>query len=189
MALAWKVLSGDDLWKVVSRSSVLKVNEDSAGGSAAGNNLNNSLDTRAKEAVRMAVADVRGAVKHGGKTPVSLTVMSVPPEAEWHTLALAAWRFCTPVPGLLSIIMSDGGSFSPISRMVTDANKWLEATRNGQPVTEPTDPTGDDYATAPGDDNPEVRSVRWGDAQGTSVAGTSGEIDMTTDGPWNGATV
>lgn len=176
---------GGDLWKVVSRAAVLKADEDANGGNAAGNNLNENLDTRAKEAVRMQVAQVRAAIQNGGRIPLSVEEDCVPPEGEIHTLVLAAYQLCLPIPNLLAIILADGGVVSPIGRMWKDANDWLESIRKGGTVTPPTDPTGEDYATAPSDDNAEIQPIRWGDDQGTSVDGDAGAIDMSTDGPWN----
>lgn len=183
MGIAWKVPTGDDIWKVVSRSVVLKANSDEDGHSDEGNDLPEDVDTRASEAMRMAVQEVRAAIKQGHRVGVSLTPGSVPPEGEWHTLVIAAFRLILPLPNLLAIVMADGGIYAPLRAMHKDAQDWVKAIGQGEIVEEPVDPAGEDGTTAVSDENPAVSAVRWGDAQGTSREGTAGEIDMTTDGP------
>lgn len=175
MAQAWKVPTGGDLWKVVSRSVVAKADEDSAGGTASGNDIDQSLDTRAKEAVRLAVEEVRAAVDLGNRTPLSQTAGSVPPEAEQHVLYLAAYTLLSFPPSLLQVLVFDGGVYSPLQKKHDLAQKWLESVRSAeQAATMPTDPETGHGAV-----------VRWGDVNGDSTADTAGEIDLTTDGPWN----
>lgn len=175
MAEDWKVIAGGDLWKVVSRAVVAKADEDSAGGTAAGNNLDSSLDTRASEAVRMAVEEVRAAVGLGRRTPLSETAGSVPPEAERYALYIAAHTLLAYPPSLLQVLVFDGGVMSPLAKLYAEAMKWVEAVRKGaQPVTTPTDPV-DGFQSA----------FRWGDAQGRSTTDDAGGIDLKTDGPWN----
>lgn len=184
MATNWKVLTGDDLWKVVSRAVVKKVDEDVDGDTYTNNAIDTSLTTRAKECVRMAIQEIRANIQKGGRVGFSLTPDSVPPEAEWHALAIAAYRLCLPVPGLLAVVMNEGGVFSPLGKMHADALAWCKRTDDGGPVTPPSDPTGEDYETAVSDTNLAVQAIRWGDAGGTSRAGTAGQVDVTTDGPW-----
>lgn len=175
MAADWKVVTGDDLWKVVSFDVVKKANQDADGGSAAGNDLDPQLETRGGEAVRMAVEEVRAAVELGNRYPLSQTAGSVPPEAERHTLYLAAYTLLAFPPGLLQVLVFDGGIYSPLQKCFDDAKKWIEGIRAGKLVaTMPTDPV-EGY----------IPAVRWGDAAGRSSDATAGQIDMTTDGPWN----
>jgi len=168
---------GGDLWKVVTRSVVAKANEDSAGGTPEKNNLDGSLDTRATEAVRMAVEEIRAAVALGRRTPLSETEGSVPPEAERFALYIAAHTLLAYPPSLQQVLVFDGGMMSPLAKLYDQASKWLEAVRKGAlPVTTPTDPE-DGFKGA----------VRWGDAQGRSTTEDAGGIDLTTDGPYNDA--
>lgn len=175
MAQAWKVVVGGDLWKVVSRSVVAKADEDAQGGTTGTNDIDQNLDTRAKEAVRMAVEEVRGAVELGNRYPLSVTAGSVPPEAERHTLYLAAYTLLAFPPSLLQVLVFDGGVYSPLQKCFDDAKKWLEGIRGGKLVaTMPTDPVA---GWTP--------AIRWGDSNGDSTSETAGKIDVSTDGPWN----
>lgn len=164
MSQTWTAPAYTDLWQIVSRKVVLKVEEDSAGGADSTNDFDSSLDTRAKEAVAHAVAEVRGAIEACGRYPVSATAATVPPEAVQHTLAIAAWRLCLPVPSLLSVMMADGGMFSPITTLYREAQAWVKSVREGGSFTLPEDPTGVDYTTAVGDENPAISSIKWGDS-------------------------
>lgn len=179
MSQTWLVPAGGDLWQVVSRASVERVNEDSLGGTAGKNSIDETLDTRAKKAVEHAVQEIRGAIEAAGRYPVSLTAGSVPPEAFQYALAVAAWRLCLPVPSLLSVLMADGGMFSPIGTLYKEACDWVKGVRSGARFTEPTDPAGADYQTAVSDSNPAVSGVRWGD----NLADDSEyEAGLTADG-------
>jgi hypothetical protein len=109
VAKPWLIPTGDDLWQVVSRSVVEKADEDVEGGTAAGEDLNEALDTRAKKAVEHAVAEIRGAIEAAGKFPISVTAAAVPPEGLQHAMALAAWRLAMPKPTLLATMMAEGG--------------------------------------------------------------------------------
>lgn len=170
MSQTWTVPAYTDLWQIVSRKVVLKVEEDSAGGADSTNDFDSSLDTRAKEAVAHAVAEVRGSIEACGRYPVSLTAGSVPPEGVRHTLVMAAYTLCLPVPSLLAVLMNEGGAFSPMGKLYTEATKWVDRLRTGGSFTMPSDPAGADYATAIDDDkdsatyNPTVTGVRWGDS-------------------------
>ena len=162
MPADWKVPTGDDIWQVVSRAVVRKVDEDAAGGSNAGNNFDGSLDTRAKKAVAHAVDEIRAAIENAGRSSLSLTAGSVPPEGYQHALAIAAYRLCLPVPGLLAIVMAEGGVYSPITTLYKDAQQWVKEVNNGHQVIEPTDPAGRDYLTAVDDTNLAVDAIRNG---------------------------
>ena len=179
MAQAWTAPAYTDLWQIVSKKVVLKVEEDSAGGADATNDFDSSLDTRAKEAVAHAVAEVRGAIEACGRYPVSATAGTVPPEGVRHTLVMAAYALCLPVPSLLAVLMNEGGAFSPMQRLYTDACKWVDGLRAGGSFTMPDDPAGADYSTEVGDGNPAVTAVLWGD----SIAdGSEYEDGITADG-------
>jgi len=179
MSKAWTAPAGDDLWQIVSRSIVEKVNEDADGGKAEGNDFNENIDSRADKAVQYAVQEIRGAIESAGRYPVSITPAAVPPEGFQYALAIAAYRLCMPVPSLLAVIMGDGGAFSPMATLYKEATAWLNVLRAGGSFTMPTDPTGADYLTAVSDSNPAISGIKWGD----SVADdTEYEAGITEDG-------
>ena len=175
----WTAPAGTDLWQIVSKKVVEKVDEDSAGGTVPGNDLDTSLDSRAKQAVAHAVAEVRGAIEACGRYPVSATAGTVPPEGVQHTLAIAAWRLCLPVPSLLAILMADGGAFSPITTLYKDAMAWVKGLRDGGSFTMPDDPCGADYQTEVSASNPAVSGIRWGCGLGDDDEFAAG---ITADG-------
>jgi hypothetical protein len=177
MAQAWVIPSGSDLWQVVSRDVVLKSDEDSAGGTNEGGNFNENLDTRAKKAVAHAVEEARGVIRVAGRYPLSVTLASIPPEGEQHILALAAWRLVMTKPGLLAVVMADGGVYAPINQLVKDAKEWLLFLRNGGAVTLPSDPTGADYVTAVSASNPAISGVKWGDSLADDDEYEAGETE------------
>jgi hypothetical protein len=179
MAKDWQVPTGDDLWQVVSRSVVLKSDEDSEGGSNDGNNFNDTLDSRASKAVDHAVAEVRGAIESAGRYPISVTAGAVPPEGLQHTLALAAWRLVMTKPGLLAIVMGDGGVYAPLNALVKDAKEWIKKLSEGSSFVLPSDPTGVDYLTAVGDENPAISGIKWGCSLGDD---SEFEAGITEDG-------
>lgn len=183
MSQAWIAPAYTDLWQIVSRKVVLKVEEDAAGGADSTNDFDSSLDTRAKEAVAHAVAEVRGAIEACGRYPVSLTAGSVPPEGVRHTLVMAAYTLCLPVPSLLAVLMNEGGAFSPMGKLYAEAVKWVDGLRTGGSFTLPTNPAGADYTTAIDDDkdsatyNPTVTAVRWGCGLGDDTEFAAGITD------------
>jgi hypothetical protein len=179
MAKNWSIPTGDDLWQVVSRSVVLKSNEDSAGGSNDSNDLDTGLDSRASKAVDHAVAEVRGAIESAGRYPISVTAAAVPPEGVQHTLALAAWRLVMTKPGLLAIVMGDGGVYAPLNALVKDAKEWMKKLCEGGSFVLPTDPTGVDYLTAVSSSNLAISGIKWGDSVADDAEYDAG---ITADG-------
>ena len=183
MAQTWTVPAGGDLWQVVSRSVVAKVDEDSAGGKNETNDFDNTLDTRAKKAIEYAVKEIRGAIESAGRYPVSLTAGSVPPEGHQHAIVVAAWRLCLPIPGLLAVIMGDGGAFSPLGMLYKDAQCWVKSLREGGSFTDALDPAGADYRTAIDNNkssltyNPAVSGIIWGDNLGDDSEYAAGITD------------
>jgi hypothetical protein len=107
------------------------------------------------------------------------TSSSVPPEGVEMVLAAAAYRLCMPKPSLLAVVMGDGGIVSPINRLYKEYTDWLKCLREGGSFTEPTNPTGVDYTTAVGDDNPAISGVRWGDSL---ADGDEYDAGITSDG-------
>lgn len=178
MSTNWKVVSGEDLWKVLSRDVVAKANEDSQGGKSETADIDvTGLEDRAEELVNGAIQTVRAAILQGGRTALSATAMSVPPEAERYVWHIAAYELTSSPPSLQQVLIFDGGVYSPRQVLYKEAMGWLERVRNGMQVTAPTD---EDEDTTP-------TGVRWGDINGTSDAATAGKVDMTTDGPWPSA--
>lgn len=163
MAKTWQIPTGGDLWQIVSREVVEKTNEDSAGGTADGNDFDTELDSRAKEAVLHAVAEVRGAIESAGRYPLSVTAGSVPPEGFQHTLAIAAWRLALIKPSLLAVLMAEGGVYAPINQLIKDAKEWIKGLRQGGSFVLPEDPTGFDYTTAVSATNRAISGIIWGD--------------------------
>lgn len=175
MPQAWITLAGDDLWKIISRPVLEKANEDVNGGTKEKDDFNATLDNRATEAVRMAVAAIRAAIENGRRTPLSLTAGSIPPEAERPALNIAAYDLTSSPPSLQQVLLFEGGVYSPRQNLYKEAQDWLNKVRTGDiVVVEPTDPDTDN-TPAP---------IRWGDYSGTSTANTAGKYDLTTDGPW-----
>lgn len=179
MAKDWTVPTGGDLWQVVSREVVEKVDEDSAGGTNDSGDFNDTLDTRAEEAVAHAVAEVRGAIESAGRYPLSITLAAVPPEGVQHTLAVAAWRLCMPKPGLLAVVMAEGGVYAPINQLFKDAKEWIKKISEGGSFVLPTDPTGEDYLTAVSATNLAISGIKWGDSLADDVEYDAG---ITEDG-------
>lgn len=177
MAKAWQSITGDDLWQVVSRELVLKCDEDSAGGSEETDDLDTGLDSRANKAVEHAVAEVRGAIESAGRYPLSITAGTVPPEGVQHTLVIAAWRLCAIKPSLLAVMLADGGAMSPLKGLYDKAVKWVEGLGAGATFVLPTDPTGEDYATAVSATNLAISGIRWGDSLADDREYAAGETD------------
>ena len=192
MATNWKVLIGTDIRKVIDARSQLEGNQNLADDVVDGAALDPSAANRRDELVAVAVDEVRAAVRNGGRVGLSLTADSIPPEAEWHTLVLAAYRLVSSTPGLSrSLMTGDGERKAPLERMYDEAVAYVWGDRargrlgltGGDNCTEPSDPMGRDYATAVDEDedsasyNPSVSAVRYG-----SVSEDT-EADLKSYGP------
>lgn len=160
----WVAVQGSDIWQLITKSAVEKSDEDSAGGKAETNDFDDSLDTRAKKAAEHAVAEVRGEIESAGRYPVSVTAGTVPPEWVNRTIAIAAYRLATPKPGLLAVILNDGGMYSPLAKLYKEAMDGLQVLRAGGSFTLPSDPTGVDYQNEVSSTNPAIKGIRWGDS-------------------------
>jgi hypothetical protein len=129
MAVTWKVPAVGDASNWCPKSVV-----DSASV------RDSSQGTDRLEAILEAVVDrVRGAVRKGKVTPVSLTAGSVPPEAVGHVWTLAIDRLAMGGSPELSRY-TETESFKSAR---TAAEDWLKA------VSDPKDPAGTDYPSDP----------------------------------------
>ena len=174
--IAWVTVTGDDIRKVLSLEVEQAANENTGADVVAGTAFDSEAANRRDDIVEMVVAEVRGAIKQGGITPLSLTAGTIPPVLKAHALYIAAWRLAMSVPNLKMIILSEAGVSAPFAKFREAAEAMLERVRSGKiNVDYPTDPEVDE------DGNVIPRPVSWGDVQGTSVLGTAGGFDMTTD--------
>lgn len=177
MAKTWQVPTGDDLWQVVSREVVEKADEDLEGGTNDSGDFNGTLDTRADKAVEHAVAEVRGAIEEGGRFPISVTAGAVPPNGVQHTLAIAAFRLAVVKPGLLAVVMNEGGVYAPINQLLKDAKEWIACLKKGCNIVLPLDPTGADYIAPISTTNPAISGIKWGDNLGDDDEYAAGVTD------------
>lgn len=111
---------------------------------AAERQVNKSTENpqRATEMLRMTVARIRHAVRRGGRSPLSNTAGSVPPEAEQHALVLTADAMTASTPNLGQVVVTPmGGTGGPWKDLVAQAKKWLADVLAGEfAPTYPTDP-------------------------------------------------
>lgn len=140
MATNWKVPVAVDVNKVLSlmvqQRSNENVNEDAVPDSP----LDPGYSDRKASLLDLVVAEFRGALISGGRTPLSQTDASVPPECEVHVLAATAFRLVNSMPNLQMVLMADGGVYAPLAVLHTEALAMLKRLRDGMPVTYPTDP-------------------------------------------------
>lgn len=94
------------------------------------------------------VERIRGAIRTAGRTRLSLTAGSIPPEARQHCFALTAQALLGS--SLTIRITEDYG------KLITSADDWLKGVEEGRAVTSPADP----------EDDPEIAGVpavpSWG---------------------------
>lgn len=173
MAIAWTVLTGADIRKVINATAQTDTNENLADTTEPGSELDTDEANRRNECVEQAVKAVRGAIRSAGRFPFSVTADSVPPEGEWHTLVIAAWRLVNSTPGLVkSFLAGDGGAETPLARMYKEAMCWVYGDgtpkqgglAQGAMFEPPTDPVGEDWSTAVSDSNLAITGIRWGDS-------------------------
>lgn len=192
MATAWTVLTGTDIRKVINATAQTDTNENLAEGTETGGELVLADANRRDECVAQAVKAVRGAIRKAGRFPFSATADSVPPEGEWHTLVIAAWRLVNSTPGLVkSFLAGDGEAETPLARMYKEAMCWVygEGTpkqgglAQGAMFELPDDPVGEDWTTEVDEDadppNMPITGVRWGDSVGDDDEYDAG---VTADG-------
>ena len=87
------------------------------------------------------IAVIRAAIQTGGRTPLSATASSVPPEAEVHAYVLTVDTMTASTPNLGMVVISMNGSTGgPWSDLVRAAKKFVADCRAGLNVTPPVDP-------------------------------------------------
>ena len=95
----------------------------------------------------------------------------VPPEARQHVAVMAVSILTAGKPQLAAAVDADGKT-TIFGQMRQVAEDWLQAVTDGKTrVTNPNDPTGEDYRTAVTEDNPLWEAVRFGSL--------SDEVDLT----------
>lgn len=173
MATNWKTLTGTDIRKVLSISVMRDADQDTTAAANPDNDLDEALLTnRSNVEVGFIVQEIRGAIANGGRSSLSLTAASIPPECERYALVMAAYNLIVSTPGLKMFIMTDHGPSSPFTQLYNEARTWLKAVWEGrQQVGEASDPDPDIQPNA----------VRWGDCLGTDSDGDgkAGKIDMS----------
>jgi hypothetical protein len=97
--------------------------------------------SRSDQVVRLAVQKVRGAIAVARRTPLSVTALSVPPEAEAHVYALSLQMLIGSNPNLAKYAISEAGSSKPaLALMIDEADAWVKSVREGRAVEYPSDP-------------------------------------------------
>ena len=139
---AWVALEGKDLTQVISLASLQSADENT-------DNPNLPPETdfdpagvkRSDQAVANAINDIRGAIKAGGRFPLSVTANSVPPSATSHVLNLAAYALVGAKPDLAAKLLLDPtGGESPMVRFYKEARDWVKRVKAGEAVEYPADP-------------------------------------------------
>jgi hypothetical protein len=176
MATNWTELVGSDVRRVLTAATQSDPNQNLAEGTLDGDYLDTAEDNRRDEALTEAIKLVRGAIRTAGRYPYSVTAAAIPPEGEWHTLVIAAWRLINSTPGLArSFLAGDGGAETPLAKMYKEAIEWIDGCgvpkagglRQGALFTLPSDPVGVDWETAVSADNVAISGIRWGDNLGS----------------------
>lgn len=180
MSTNWIQPAGADVRKFLTALVQEGANQNLADSVVDGSALEPSEANRRDELVALAVREVRAAIQKGGVYPLSVTEDAVPPDGERHALVLASWWLVNSTPSLQFAVIAATGEASPFGRFYGEAKAYLAALAAGGQFVLPTDPTGEDYLTAVGDENPALNGVRWGDVTGTSEEAT-GRVDMSTD--------
>lgn len=174
----WTVLTGPDLRKVLSIDVLLRANQNTGAEVGKDDPLDEEAPNRAGDLVAEAVAEVRGAIRSGGRFPLSVTAGAVPPSGVRHTLYLAAWRLVLSTPNVPMVVFEERAA---LEKPYADAAAWVKALAAGGTVESPPDPTGRDYETAVSDSNPAVCAVRWADDQADDADYAAG-YRTTSDG-------
>lgn len=160
----WIVLTGQDLLQVLSHLVVDGANQNIDADSEEGDPLDESRPNRVDSLMKLAVAEVRGAIQSAGRFPLSVTPGAVPALAAPHTLYLAAWRLLISTPNLQMVVIEE----QPVAKQFYDkAEKFVEGLTKGGTIDPPNDPTGVDYSTAVSDTNPAISAVKYGDLYAT----------------------
>ena len=168
---SWVQLTGADLRTVLQALIVLKADESVSVDTQPDDPLDpGATDKRTDLLVAYTVAQFRAAIQAAGRFPLSVLPAAVPNVSVSHVLYTAAWSLITSTPNVQMVVVGE----QPVAkRFYDDACKHLEGLRRGEPVDQPSDPTGRDYLTAADDDttsdtyNPSICLVSWADMYGT----------------------
>lgn len=153
MPTNWIIPTADNVAQVISAAILAKANENidaptitaAMANPDSRKNYDPELDDRLTEQVNLAVAQFRGAIQLCGKTPLSVTLGSVPPECFKHVLSLAAFGLVSSTLNLQYVIATEKGDMSPLAANFRIANAYLEQITKGRICVAPTDPAGRDY--------------------------------------------
>lgn len=167
MATNWIVPTGKDLAKVLTVIVRNKANQNLDENTKDGDPVNPDEPDRQQAQVDMVVARLRANVGHASRFPLSLTAGSIPPEAEQYVLQLAAYGLITSTPNLQLAIMEQMKDL--LQKWKDEGEKYIAGIGNGEPVTTPSDPTGQDYLTAVSATNPLPSLVHWENLYYTDV--------------------
>lgn len=190
MATNWKTPAPADLQKVMSALVLGATDANTSPNAAPNAPIDPNAARRQQDTLTLTIQNIRGAIQNTGRYPLSVTPGSVPPEAEQYALVLAADIMTAATPRMDMVVASVTGMYVPWKDLVKDAKTWLKSVQDGDSVTTPTDPTGQDYLTPVTADNPAIQATHWGDMYGTDsqyAAGVNGSNnnfgppDMTTD--------
>lgn len=178
MPTNWITLTGADIGKVLTAKAEEAVNENLGDDVEIGSELNLDAANRRNALVTLAIRRVRAAILNGNRVPISYTADTVPPEAEIHTLMLAAMPLVQSTPSLAKeFLVGQDGRKTSFERMYDRAEQFLIDIGKGFNVTEPTDPIGEDGVNAESDVNPVFEAVRIGSVDNVDTA------DLITQGP------
>lgn len=170
VASNWVALTAVDLKNIALLDLLDRADENTDANAVAGDEIEQARLTRRTFWAAQAVAQCRAAVLQGGRTALSLTAGTIPPEAVAHMATWAAWRLLNAVPGRndegpVSAVLNDP-STSDLRRFYDEAVAYLKGIERGDSVTPPTDP-----------DPSFEGGVRFGSV------GAIEEADLTTYGP------
>lgn len=178
--LKWIIPTGDGLTAVISSLVHFKSNQNTGEDfppdrTAVPATIDLEQPNRAKTLVQTVVRELRGIMEAVGKSPVSVLVDSVPPEALRHVENIAAWQLVCSQPTLQYAVMADKAVFAPFEQRLKAAEAYFEKLRTGWAVTPPTEPCGVDYLTAVSADNPAVKGIFWSDNDKTDDENATGQ--------------
>jgi hypothetical protein len=120
-------------------------------------------------AIDLRLLEVRGAVRNGNRSPLSLDQGTVPPEGKRWTVFLAAMDAMSGSPQVMNYVDNPW-----LKSQCAAASTWLEEVGNGKPVVRPSAP---DPGTAP-------TGTRWGDY--SDISREKRPLDLSTPGPYTG---
>ena len=119
---------------------------------------------RTEPLLRMMVERMRGAVRTGGRVPVSEEAGTIPPESVFHVMILTARALIDSNPQL-SKVARIGDDFT---RMVYWSEQWIHGIDNGKPVSKPSS------VAEPAEGEEVIAGANWGNS--------FDHVDLSTDG-------